>query len=509
MRTLLLLFAFGVASATNAQAPFTLQITDSSTGTFQPVDFEPTIDGGYIIGGSDLAFNGNPKIVKLDASGNVEWAKAVWNSGAAAHAPVAAVGQSVSGNIFVLVDASDGGMVYDFTLAEFDLNGNLVWEKTISLDNYYQNYYTGFHKVEQLSTGEYYILPSAYHTVPIIKLTATGDLIWAKELDGDSPTDKTPAFDYHVSSSGEITGACKDENDRMVFRMDASGNVIWSEKYVSGLYTHTKCITQTSDGNYVMGGYQAGAWGAFIMKIAASDGSIMWYQAYDGVGQVWDISETASGGLLASADNGSTGSLRFLELDDLGNVTDAWEAITGIHNVAVPNYSQLTGGEFILSARDQTSSGAGLLLRGYDNGGFGCGFQPITVSYSGYDYSGVTYQSNYVTVSNVGTQVASALSISDVTTITTSDFCETFTNVDVIEELEMDLYPNPANEVVTLQALYPGGNYQLVNLTGQIVLHGRLEGETAVLDVSELTSGLYFLSLEQNGNVITQKLVVE
>ena len=57
------------------------------------------------------------------------------------------------------------------------------------------------------------------------------------------------------------------------------------------------------------------------------------------------------------------------------------------------------------------------------------------------------------------------------------------------------LYPNPAASVVTLQMddEWMGKELQLVNLTGTVVQRFRITAATQKLNVSALSSGVYFL----------------
>ncbi len=76
-------------------------------------------------------------------------------------------------------------------------------------------------------------------------------------------------------------------------------------------------------------------------------------------------------------------------------------------------------------------------------------------------------------------------------------------------DLSVGVYPNPGNGVYELTLSRPAtGGYQIFDMTGKLVLAGRLVGESQrTLDVSDAPSGLYLLRLTVAGTVYEQKLV--
>ncbi len=75
------------------------------------------------------------------------------------------------------------------------------------------------------------------------------------------------------------------------------------------------------------------------------------------------------------------------------------------------------------------------------------------------------------------------------------------------------LYPNPAYSSITIE--YPGFDpvsrvdIELIDLTGQIILNNAISSNITVVDVSNLTGGIYFVRLKKNGSTLsTQKVVL-
>ena len=76
-----------------------------------------------------------------------------------------------------------------------------------------------------------------------------------------------------------------------------------------------------------------------------------------------------------------------------------------------------------------------------------------------------------------------------------------------------ELFPNPASETITLtlnEQIAKEASVIITNNLGQTVFHQELAGNTTtVFDVSNYSTGLYFLSLRSNGVSETKKLIIE
>ncbi len=76
---------------------------------------------------------------------------------------------------------------------------------------------------------------------------------------------------------------------------------------------------------------------------------------------------------------------------------------------------------------------------------------------------------------------------------------------DFTSEPELDIYPNPATDVLNIKGLNGEHVYSIYSSIGQIVESGRLRSEEQI-DVSSWVSGLYLVQIESlDGKVITRK----
>jgi hypothetical protein len=76
------------------------------------------------------------------------------------------------------------------------------------------------------------------------------------------------------------------------------------------------------------------------------------------------------------------------------------------------------------------------------------------------------------------------------------------------ESINFELYPNPAQESVTLNNLTIGSTLRLIDLTGKTILERAVSSTTLDLDLNLVKNGIYLVQLVQNGAIAQKKLVV-
>jgi hypothetical protein len=73
----------------------------------------------------------------------------------------------------------------------------------------------------------------------------------------------------------------------------------------------------------------------------------------------------------------------------------------------------------------------------------------------------------------------------------------------------VNLYPNPATNVVAITSDGQPMSVTIYDLAGQEVLTAQIQGKTTSLDISTISKGAYLVKMQQEGNTYTRKLVVE
>jgi len=51
--------------------------------------------------------------------------------------------------------------------------------------------------------------------------------------------------------------------------------------------------------------------------------------------------------------------------------------------------------------------------------------------------------------------------------------------------------------------------YELIDMSGKVVLNGRIESEKNTIDISAQTPGIYFIRLMTDGRYVNYKLMIE
>ena len=79
-------------------------------------------------------------------------------------------------------------------------------------------------------------------------------------------------------------------------------------------------------------------------------------------------------------------------------------------------------------------------------------------------------------------------------------------SIDQFESPILSIYPNPVIDLLTFD-LNKTVNYSLINLNGQILKKGELNQKENILNVSDLSTGLYFLKISTDKGGVTKKLI--
>ncbi len=139
----------------------------------------------------------------------------------------------------------------------------------------------------------------------IMKLDASGVLIWSFLLGGAGNDQAT--YLEKTSDGGFVL--CGHSNsfsttfDPLVIKIDAGGNVMWTQYYGWLNNDYANCVIETSDGGFILTGYTdsfgAGSYDIYSLKLDG-EGDVLWAGCYGGtendVGNA--IRETPDGGYI-------------------------------------------------------------------------------------------------------------------------------------------------------------------------------------------------------------------
>ncbi len=264
---------------------------------------QQTSDGGYMLGGHSFSNASGDKtenrigvnyadywVVKLDADGNKEWDKTIGGtSGEDLHAI-----QQTSDGGYLLGGSSFSGIGYDkseanlggddFWVVKLDAAGNKEWDRTLG-GNGSEKAYT----LLQATDGRYLVGGYSQSGINgnktaenkgnsdfwLVKLDEAGAILWDKTLGGSSSDvayslQQTADGGYVLGGtsssgiSGDKTGGSISGNDFWVVKLDANANKAWDKTIDAGTeYDQLRSLRQTSDGGYILGGFNYKQWYEF------------------------------------------------------------------------------------------------------------------------------------------------------------------------------------------------------------------------------------------------------
>ena len=244
---------------------------------------EQTADEGYIIVGMSTSTDGDVTgnngfwdywVVKLDASGSITWEKSL---GGSTFDHGHSIQQTADGGYIVVGDSksNDGNVTVnnDFNkiwIIKLDASGNIMWQSSFggwSDDHGYS--------VQQTANGGFIIAGDSESNEDdvsgnnggrdcwIVRLDATGNIIWKKSLGGSgydyatSIQQMTDAGYIVAGNSESLNGDVTGNNgaiDYWIVKLDATGNTMWQKSLGGSGDDSAISIQQTTEGGYVVAG---------------------------------------------------------------------------------------------------------------------------------------------------------------------------------------------------------------------------------------------------------------
>jgi len=249
--------------------------------------FEPTTDGGYMIGGESRSDDFDVSehygvagltsdfwVVKIDSAGNIEWEHAIGGMEGdecldiieASDGSYMALGftASVDGDVLT----NHGGT--DFWLVQFSAEGEIIWQKTYGGSD--SDYPCSIHETgdggfimagKTISTDGDVTSNHGIFDFWAVKIDTSGDILW-QQCYGGSRSEE--AFDMHITNDNGFifcgTSASSDGDvsvhygsiyypDIWVMRTDVSGVMEWQKTFGGSDIENDPAITVLSDSVFV------------------------------------------------------------------------------------------------------------------------------------------------------------------------------------------------------------------------------------------------------------------
>jgi len=285
--------------------------------------FTSTSDGGYLIAGvsyspslsSNFSDKGNFWIVKTNAEGNLLWQKSYGGSGfdSANQIIQANDGGYLIGGISFSTDDNEDLDTYgngDFRLIKIDEQGAILWQKIFGGSR--SETLTDLLQVEDgyILAGNTFsrdgdlIYSNGQSDAWILKINNTGDIQWSQVYGGianDEVNSIAPTYDGGFVATGKkgtidlnAAGIQPDyDEDLWVFKIDASGNTLWSKELGGSKFDFGNDVIQLLDGNILVAGNtfsndqdvqgHKGRQDAWLIQFS-NEGELQWKKIYGGSG---------------------------------------------------------------------------------------------------------------------------------------------------------------------------------------------------------------------------------
>ncbi|QSB26135.1 T9SS type A sorting domain-containing protein [Flavobacterium sp. CLA17] len=473
---------------------------------------QQTNDGGYIVAGYSHSSIGNRNeeayIVKLNASGTIEWEKKYGGTG---NDFARSIQQTADGGYMIAgsttsndgdVSGNHGGA--DYWIVKLDAAGTIAWQKT-----YGGTSYDKAESIRQTSDGGYIMVGYAYSNngdvsgnhgeadIWIVKIDATGTIVWQKSLGGtrDDFAEKiiqTADGGYIMaggttSNNGDVSGNHSLGLDFWIVKLDGTGTITWKKCLGGTDEDFPTSIQQTTDGGYILTGNTGSTNGdvvgnhdiidniktndAWVVKLNAT-GTIQWQKCLGGTASEdpSSIQQTSDGGYIVAGDTNSNDG----DVSGKHGNTDVW--IVKLDVTGNIQWQKCLGGSSheTVYSNQQTSDG-------------------------GYIMTGITNSTDGDVIGNNGNFDFWTVKLAPVI-LGLNDNTKSI----------VKLYPNPAHESLQLQTTNPVTAIKITDVTGKIVKEENVKGSSNTIhqiNIESLPQGLYILEAYTGTEKYTEKFL--
>lgn len=81
--------------------------------------------------------------------------------------------------------------------------------------------------------------------------------------------------------------------------------------------------------------------------------------------------------------------------------------------------------------------------------------------------------------------------------------------LDIEEPVSFDVFPNPVNGILSIQTEFEKAEISIYSLSGDLVKSFYLKAKQRDLDLNDLSSGIYILTVHADGNLLSQKIKIQ
>lgn len=470
-----------LTTALLAQAPSKFYTRIGGNGYDYGYDIKQTLDKGYIFTGSTTSFGQtfpDLYLTKLDSMGQVKFQKYIGNASNE-------IGKSViqlSDSSFVIAGYTNsigfGG--YDVYLVKTDKAGNMMWAKTYGGQDWDFAY-----SLQQTQDGGFVIGGTTYSMGRggadgyIIKTDANGVEQWHKTYGGIND-DEFKSVIQTNDGNYALTGYTKsyndiDSGDVWIFKLDTNGDSLWCKFYGGNKEDFGNGIIQLQNLNlFVAGGTKSFSVNynieTIVMSYDLSNGNLLYnYRDVSSQTEYYNCTVQGINGTIVNC--GATNNA----VSGFDGLVDMYSSSFGYVNFFSTGSNDIEELYGVSKTQDK-----GFVAIGKTSG-----------------YGAILDDVFILKMDSVGSYGINITSI----------------NKNDLALKSINIFPNPASTFlnISMKTLNLNNNIKCTfsDINARIILEKQIDSEQSVINISELSAGLYFIQLFDNERLIeTKKLSI-
>lgn len=496
-----------------------------------------TSDGGYAAIATSEGCNANgcysnSLILKIDISGNLQWAV---DHG---YADGLAINRTHDDGFVIAGQALDTALFDNFYVARLDKTGNMIWDNYIDIGTN-----EALYSVIQARNFDFVITGYTNNNLYLARLDTNGALRWSKNVSsggfkmytGNSVIESKDgglvvAGAFYNPDTSKHTIAPTPVSGLYIIKFDANGNKLWDKEIEGSLNGSSpfglSSVIEVHDDNYVIAGSSIDSTGKYqlmVLKFSTS-GVNLWKRTLEfsggnaplGLEERITVTETNDYKLLIagsfSFNSGSSAASQIIKLNSNGTYNNALQSSGKGGLQTVGGAVKATDGGLVIlgSTAFNPADSTSIHLIKFDNTQTGCLTNYSTCIVD----SSIVCKNGNGLVTNLTTPPIHFGGYPVAHNFTQTNLCTTtgINNFDNNTTESFRFYPNPSSvgSTITFElSEYTTNNLlSIYDIKGQEVYSEFLQNEKTTI-TTDLPSGMYFVSVISENKIFSAKLIIE
>jgi hypothetical protein len=506
MKSILLLFCLLLPASSFSQFQKTF---GGSTGVEQFNSIAPTSDGGTICAGYTTTFGAGGRdiyIVRLDAAGDTLWTRVMGESG---DDEARSIVQTSDGGFILTGYATTTAFFTDLTLVKLNAAGNISWAKLFGTATSQEDGYDVMETADGnfVACGKAYGIGIGQNDVYLVKADEAGTPLFSLiygTLNTDIATSLCRSADGSYIMAG-YTDPGTGFNDFMLMKVSNNGQLSWGFTYPYQGTNYAWGLEATTTG-YVM----TGVMNKLGLVKTDTAGHVLWANGYHSTGNTHDgrsVIRTADNGLIVGGYSNS-----------FGNWVQAWVIKTDSNGVVSWNKHYGGSSDERCYGICQKTNGKYMFAGCTDsflNGPETYVSEMTSVGFSGCNEGSSNITTTPLTITE---QPLSLTASSSAATATWAPATSAGGNVAILclfvevpetAIAETTVYPNPVSSGEPLRINLDAGLHAiaLYDLSGRLKYSATVRGNSKI-PTEGLPAGIYLLEIRSAENIIACRKVV-